>query len=184
MNNRMPRKLSRRAFLGSTGKLALGVAAALSGTTGLFYYGAKTHKNEAEAEQRPGNIALLGSYEELSALTAMKMIHYEAEHVDAWYKKPLRGFVYVTTDAAGQILIISSACSHLGCTVEPATDAQRKKTKDLVLICPCHGAEFGKYGDTVSAFVNRGLDTYEPIIAGGGVYFDVMQPIQRNLTME
>ncbi|SEO94463.1 ubiquinol-cytochrome c reductase iron-sulfur subunit [Paenibacillus sp. OV219] len=180
MKDRMPRQLSRRAFLGTTGKLALGVTAALTGTTGLFYYGAKTHKSEAEAEQRPGNIADLGSYEELAALTEMKKIHYEAEYVDAWYTKPLRGFVYVTKDQNGEILILSPACTHLGCSVEPATTGQREKTKNLVLFCPCHGAEFGKYGETVSTVVPRGLDTFKPIIAGGRVYFDAMQPIQRS----
>lgn len=178
MKEQVPRKMSRRAFIGTTGKLAIGFTAALSGTTGLFYYGARTNKSEANVE-RPGNIVDLGNYEELSSLTEPTKFHYEAVHVDAWYTKPLRGFVYVASDSDGQLLIMSPACTHLGCSVEPATDVQRAKKEDLYLICPCHGAEFGRYGDTVSRVVSRGLDTFDPIIAGGRVYFDVMQPIRR-----
>ena len=72
-----------------------------------------------------------------------------------WYTKPVKGFVYLTLDDAGKLLILSPAYAHLGCSVEPATEAQRKGKEDLYFLCPCHGAGFNRLGDAV-VVVTRG----------------------------
>ena len=175
MDRKVPQKITRKAFLGTTAKIAIGVAGILAGSTGLFYYGAVTHRKVASPPP-PGNIVKLGAVADLKLLPGVAKIDYEAEYVDAWYTKPVSGFVYVAIGAAGELLIMSPACSHLGCTIVPATEAQRTDRPETFFWCPCHGAEFDSTGGATFV-VTRGLDTFEPIIAGGSVYFDLMKPI-------
>ncbi|MBP1156956.1 MULTISPECIES: hypothetical protein [unclassified Paenibacillus] len=55
-------KISRRRFLGSTGKLVLGIVGVEAAAGGLFYHAAKSNKGEQEEQsgEKPGNIVLLG----------------------------------------------------------------------------------------------------------------------------
>lgn len=180
MNGRFPQKITRRSFLSSTGKLALGIAGALAGSSGLFYYGAIKHRSRTNQELE-GYFVELGEYDQLSAIQVEKF-NYEANFQDAWVTKSVKGSVYVTKDVKGELLIMSPACTHLGCGVEPVPEEKRRSSPiGLYFLCPCHGAEFDSMGNSVGKVVLRGLDTYIPLIAGGKVYFDVRKPIQRNM---
>ncbi|WP_219836792.1 hypothetical protein [Paenibacillus sp. R14(2021)] len=108
-----PKRVTRRAFLSSAAKLTIGIGGILTGCTGLFYYGAVTHR-KVGSEAPPKNIVLLGKAADLKLLQGVTVYDYEAEIVDAWYTKPVKGFVYVTVDEAGRLLIMSPTCSHLG----------------------------------------------------------------------
>ncbi|BBH22050.1 hypothetical protein Back11_33950 [Paenibacillus baekrokdamisoli] len=182
MNGRLPKKITRRAFLSTSAKLAFGIAGILLGSSGLFYYGAiQQKKREARmtrTSELPGNIVKIGEMEALKALQGFEKVAYSATIQDAWVTNSVQGFVYVTKSHTGELLILSPSCTHLGCTVEPATEAQRMKKKELFFLCPCHGAEFDKVGDAVGVVV-QGLDTYKPITAGGNVYIDIALPIKR-----
>ncbi|QHT60838.1 Rieske 2Fe-2S domain-containing protein [Paenibacillus lycopersici] len=175
MDRKMPDHITRRAFLGTAAKVALGAAGLVGGSAGLFYYGAVKHR-KVGSDALPPNIVRLGEVADLKLLQGVAKVAYEAEYIDAWYTKPVKGFVYVTVGAQGQLLIMSPACSHLGCDVVPASEAQQGGNKDMYFWCPCHGAGFDSEGGAV-VVVDRGLDTYEPIISGGSVFFDVMKPI-------
>ncbi|SFS71512.1 ubiquinol-cytochrome c reductase iron-sulfur subunit [Paenibacillus sp. BC26] len=177
MEEMKPARITRRAFIGTTGKLAIGVVGALAGTTGLFYYGAIKHRGNVN-EGLPQSYALLGDYNWLMSLNKVVKMDYTAIYDDAWNSKPVKGFVYVAVDDQGMLRIMSPACSHLGCTIEPATDAQISAAKDksTYFHCPCHGAQFDRVGNATFV-VTRGLDLYEPIVSGGYVYMDIMKPI-------
>ncbi|MGM0882954.1 MAG: ubiquinol-cytochrome c reductase iron-sulfur subunit [Bacillota bacterium] len=183
MNGRLPHKITRRSFLNSSGKLALGVAGILMGSTGLFYYGAVHEKKRGEqanesAQEIPGKFVKIGEFEKLNAITGFEKVNYNATIQDAWIKTSKQGFVYVTKEDNGALFILSPACTHLGCSVEPATEAQRNRKKEIFFLCPCHGAEFDKLGDAVGV-VTQGLDTYKPIIIGSDVYIDISSPERR-----
>ncbi|SDW20215.1 ubiquinol-cytochrome c reductase iron-sulfur subunit [Paenibacillus sp. CF384] len=179
MDEIRPNKISRRAFIGTTGKLAIGVVGALAGTSGLFYYGAIKHRGNVN-EGLPQSYALLGDHNWLMSLNDVVKIHYNAIYDDAWNSKPVQGFVYVAVDQQGMLRIMSPACSHLGCTIEPATTAQINAAQDksTYFNCPCHGAQFDRVGNATFV-VTRGLDLYEPILSGGNVYMDIMKPIMQ-----
>ena len=64
----------------------------------------------------------------------------------------------VYRDASGQLHIVSSTCTHLGCTVKWNND---EKSWD----CPCHGSRFTYKGVAVNGPANKDLDSYseEPL---------------------
>jgi menaquinol-cytochrome c reductase iron-sulfur subunit len=176
MNESFPKKISRRSFLSTSGKLALGATGILAGSAGLFYYGAVT-REEKPQQERPGNIVELGLLSQLKAIKDVEKVSYEGTIQDAWVTKAANGFVYVRSDSNGELHIISPICTHLGCSIDPVPETQRGGTKGLFFLCPCHGAEFDISGNAVGV-VLQGLDTYKPIISDSSVYIDILDPIK------
>jgi menaquinol-cytochrome c reductase iron-sulfur subunit len=163
-------------FLSTPIKLSLGVTGFLAGSSGLFYYGAVKQRGQITKE-RPGNIVELGDTNQLTTIQGIKKVSYEAIIQDAWVSKTIQGFVYLTTDESGKLLILSPVCTHLGCTLKPATEMESTSTKDVFFRCPCHGAEFNFKGNGIGN--GRGLpnlDSFEPIIVNNIVYFDILSP--------
>ncbi|SFL59023.1 menaquinol-cytochrome c reductase iron-sulfur subunit [Paenibacillus sp. 1_12] len=161
-------------------KLALGAAGVLAGSTGLFYYGAvqQSKRRGESALELPGNIIKLGEFNQLNAISSVEKVDYEATIRDGWVTKSNKGFVFVTKDADGKLLVISPVCTHLGCYVEQASEAQQSAKKNLFFLCPCHGAEFDVKGNAIGV-VLRGLDTYKPVIVNSSVYIDILSPVSR-----
>jgi menaquinol-cytochrome c reductase iron-sulfur subunit len=183
MNQRLPQKITRRSFLSLSVKLALGSTGILLGSAGLFYYGSiQQHKQNQQVNMEPpGNIVNLGEFNRLTAFQGVERVDYEATINDAWVSKPTNGFVYVTKDDNGDLLVLSPLCTHLGCNILPASNEIRPiKSKDAFYQCPCHGAEFDINGNCVFLGL-RGLDTFKPTVVGGNVYIDISLPIQRSL---
>lgn len=177
MNERLPQRLTRRTFLRTSGKLALGAAGLLAGSSGLFVYGAL--HDETRAAELPGNFVRLGSVEELSVQDGFVRVSYTANYKDAWVDKSESGTVYVTKEENGSLLILSSVCTHLGCTIEPVSEVERNKDSEaLYFRCPCHLAEFSRRGNSIRNFGIPGLDSYKPYMAGGDVYINILAPIR------
>lgn len=65
------------------------------------------------------------------------------EHLDGWQKTVSQEAVYVTRDSAGVLLVLSSVCPHLGCSVawHPSS---------ATFVCPCHGGCFAANGSRIS----------------------------------
>jgi menaquinol-cytochrome c reductase iron-sulfur subunit len=181
MNKQLPQKISRRVFLSTTGKLALGAAGILAGSTGLFYYGSLQQQKRVKASpaEIPGNIVKLGELDRFRTNEGVERIEYEAVIRDAWVTKPMNGFLYVTKDEAGELLVLSPECTHLGCLINPSSETEKKSRPDMLFSCPCHGAQYDTKGHEIRLHL-RPLDIYEPIIAGGNVYIDVSAPIKRS----
>jgi menaquinol-cytochrome c reductase iron-sulfur subunit len=178
MDERLPKKITRRTFLSTSTKLALGGAGVLAGSAGLFYYGSVQNNNKQGGRiDLPGHIVKLGQFDSLNATSQVKKVDYEATIEDAWVQKSNKGMVYVTKVTADELLIVSATCTHLGCYVLPTTEEQQGTSKDAFFRCPCHGAEFDQRGNTVKTDL-LGLDTYKPIVAGGDVYIDILSPIK------
>jgi len=64
------------------------------------------------------------------------------------------GYVIRKTEDPADISIISSRCTHLGCTVN-----WRAETNDF--ICPCHDARFDADGKVIDGPPPRPLDRYD-----------------------
>lgn len=179
MQGRLPRKITRRKFLNTASKWVIGTTGILAGNTALFIYGAvqQDKASKQSIAEIPGHIVKLGEFDRLNAITNVEKVIYEATIQDGWVEQTSKGFVYITKGLEGELRIISSVCTHLGCNVLPATIEQQNTKKDLFFLCPCHGAEFDNQGNAVRLEL-KGLDTYQPIIAGGSVYMDMMSPIK------
>ncbi|MBP1993006.1 QcrA and Rieske domain-containing protein [Paenibacillus eucommiae] len=178
--DQLPKKISRRSFLSTTGKLTLGAAGILAGSAGLFYYGALQQRKgmEKSSAEIPENVVNLGEFDWFQTAQGVEKIDYEAVIRDAWATKPVKGFVYVTKDETGKLVVFSPVCTHLGCTINPSSETEKKSRPEMLFSCPCHGAQYDAKGNEIRLQLPP-LDTYEPIIAGGSVYIDISAPIKR-----
>ncbi len=64
------------------------------------------------------------------------------------------GFVIRKSADPTDIVILSSRCTHLGCSINWKEDAQK-------FICPCHDANFNKDGKVLDGPPPRPLDQYK-----------------------
>jgi Rieske Fe-S protein len=150
-----PSLQSRRSFLAAL----LGVGSALVGALlsvplirfALFPLLRRT----TELKSSP-----VGALSEFSPLTEPVMRTIQIEQVDGWRKIVSEKAVYVTKDAQGKLLVLTSVCPHLGCTVP------WNKEKNQ-FICPCHGGTFTPEGARVSGPSQRGMDTLETSVQDG-----------------
>jgi len=96
----------------------------------------------------------VGPMTEFLNLSIPVLRNIQIEQVDGWRKAVSEKAVYVTKDSRGQLLVLSSVCPHLGCTVP--WDAVKG-----TFICPCHGAVYAPDGTRVSGPSLRGMDSLE-----------------------
>ena len=71
-------------------------------------------------------------------------------------KQPL----IVIIDANGKHSVISSECTHKGCTVE--VQGER-------IVCPCHGSTYDRKGDVLKGPAQRSLQRYQSRLTSDGV---------------
>ena len=174
MNEKLPTKISRRAFLSKSGKMAVGVVGVLAGGSGLFYYQTVKQRERSSTEK----LVKLGELSKLTAMQGIEKVSYKVDTIEAGVTKSINAFVYVNRDIKGNLLIMSPRCTHLSCIIEPVPEAERGASNDLYFRCPCHGAEFDLIGNSVNGVVLQGLDTYKPIMNNGIVYIDISLPIK------
>jgi menaquinol-cytochrome c reductase iron-sulfur subunit len=96
----------------------------------------------------------VGDLSEFSSLTEPILRTIQIEQVDGWRKAVSEKAVYITKDQQGKLLVLTSICPHLGCTVP-----WNKEKKQF--ICPCHGGTFMPDGTRVSGPSLRGMDSLE-----------------------
>jgi menaquinol-cytochrome c reductase iron-sulfur subunit len=85
----------------------------------------------------------VGSLSEFTSITEPAMRTIQIEQIDGWRKTVSEKIVYITKDQQNQLLVLTSICPHLGCTVP-----WNKEKKQF--ICPCHGGTFSADGSRVS----------------------------------
>jgi len=102
----------------------------------------------------------LGPVSDFASLTEPEMRTIEIEQIDGWRKAISQKAVYVTKDRAGKLLVLTSICPHLGCTVPWKKDRNQ-------FVCPCHGATFSPDGTRVSGPSLRGMDALDTTVQDG-----------------
>jgi len=83
-----------------------------------------------------------------------------------------QGRLYIARLEDGGFLALSSACTHLGCSL-PWDETKR------LFICPCHGSTFDLAGNALSAPAPRALDMHPLRIENGQVRVDISKRIRR-----
>jgi menaquinol-cytochrome c reductase iron-sulfur subunit len=96
----------------------------------------------------------VGDLSEFSSITEPVLRTIQIEQVDGWRKAVSEKAVYITKDQQGKLLVLTSVCPHLGCTVP-----WNKEKKQF--ICPCHGGTFMPDGTRVGGPSLRGMDSLE-----------------------
>jgi menaquinol-cytochrome c reductase iron-sulfur subunit len=104
----------------------------------------------------------VGALSEFSSLTEPLLRTIQIEQVDGWRKATSEKAVYVTKDTKGSLLVLTSICPHLGCTVP----WNKEKSQ---FVCPCHGAAFAPDGKRLSGPSLRGMDSLETSVEDGQV---------------
>jgi menaquinol-cytochrome c reductase iron-sulfur subunit len=102
----------------------------------------------------------VGALTDFSSLTEPVMGTIQIEQVDGWRKAVSEKAVYVAKGTQGQLLVLTSICPHLGCTVP--WDKEKNQ-----FVCACHGATFAADGTRVSGPSLRGMDTLETSVQDG-----------------
>ncbi len=72
------------------------------------------------------------------------------------------GAAWVTRKEDGSVSAFTSACPHLGCSIDFDSDAKTFK-------CPCHRSAFTKNGDRIEGPSKRGLDPLPAKVVDGRV---------------
>jgi menaquinol-cytochrome c reductase iron-sulfur subunit len=93
----------------------------------------------------------VGKVDEFQSITAPVQRLVQIEQLDGWRRTVSQKPVYVTRDSAGQVMVLSAVCTHLGCSV-PWIEKQDK------FICPCHQAIFDLTGSLIGGPAPRSMD--------------------------
>jgi menaquinol-cytochrome c reductase iron-sulfur subunit len=99
----------------------------------------------------------VGPLSEFSTLAEPVLRTIQIEQIDGWRKAVSEKAVYVTKDSRGELLVLSSVCPHLGCTVPWVSDKSE-------FVCPCHGGTYAPDGSRISGPSLRGMDSLETTV--------------------
>lgn len=67
---------------------------------------------------------------------------------------------YIIVKGEGQITVLSSHCSHLGCRI--------KELRNEKLICPCHGSEYDLTGKVLRGPATKNLEVIPAALSEDG----------------
>jgi len=146
---------NRRSFLGTLLSLGSFFIGALLAVPLIRFALFPLLRRTTELKESP--VGALGDFSSLSEPVARTI---QIEQVDGWRKAVSEKAVYVTKDARGRLLVLSSICPHLGCTV-PWVSGKNE------FVCPCHGATFSPEGRRISGPSLRGMDALETKVQDG-----------------
>jgi menaquinol-cytochrome c reductase iron-sulfur subunit len=85
----------------------------------------------------------LGPLDEFASLREPVRKLVQLKEVSGWQQTTQQSAVYVTRGVKNELLVLSSTCPHLGCSVawQPVSGE---------FVCPCHGGRFAADGSRIS----------------------------------
>jgi Rieske Fe-S protein len=121
----------------------------------------------------------VGGVDEFASASAPVKKLVTVEQRDGWRKIVSEKAVYVVKQKGGELIVLSSVCPHLGCSV--AWQAEKSGFS-----CPCHGGFFAEDGQHLSGPPPRGLDLLESKVEDGTLkvhyqYFRQLVPTKQVL---
>ncbi len=150
------KEICRRSFMRKGVALAAAGIGALVGFPALAYLVTSSRAAPAVTRVPLGKIAL-GPEPVAVALT------YTIR--DTWRETPRQALVYARQTAAG-VEVLSSRCTHLGCTVRWDAGGRR-------FACPCHGSAFDAQGQVLHGPAERPLARYPVGLQDGQPYVEL-----------
>ncbi|MEC8379655.1 MAG: Rieske 2Fe-2S domain-containing protein [Myxococcota bacterium] len=80
--------------------------------------------------------------------------------------------IAITRTGAGDsdFSIVSSICTHQGCTVNSDSSANTPTAGDNWFICPCHDARFDALGNVLSGPAPEALQSYSFVVMNNTIY--------------
>lgn len=169
--------VDRRTFIQRSAKGVAGLVITGAGIPLLLSACATGKASEKSAAVDTSSMIDLGEVEQIKQGPFPLKIDYNTKIKDGWADIPLNGFVYITQDTNGELLVMSPICTHLGCTV-PYADEENKK-QGITYLCPCHGGKYDEQGINVGGPPPRPLDIFKPVIQDGRMYIQALKPIKR-----
>ncbi|WP_270179812.1 QcrA and Rieske domain-containing protein [Alkalihalobacillus sp. CinArs1] len=164
-------KMTRRKFLKYSSNTILASIVALCGLS-IITTACAAPKGITE-----GAMIKLGSLKELRKGPLPKKVEYSATLQDGWTERETKGFVYISKNVDDELIIMSPVCTHLGCTVPFADEAQRMN--NIEFFCPCHGGQYDEAGMNIGGPPPRPLDIFNPIVKGDEVYINILNVTER-----
>src|SRR5512141_1766962 len=131
----MSESLNRREFIKGTAVMIGGLITAVIGLPTVAYLIDPALKESAKEAWIP-----IGKLDEMP-VGKPAPFSFTRVQVNGWERTSTShgGFVIRKSDDPKDMLILSSRCTHLGCSVNWREDSQE-------FICPCHDAKFSKEG--------------------------------------
>ncbi|MBO8172899.1 MAG: Rieske 2Fe-2S domain-containing protein [Bacillaceae bacterium] len=167
-------KWNRRKFLMKSVK---GLSGLMMAGAGLPFILSACSPRKTETTVSTESMIDLGPVEKIKKGPFPLRIDYDTTIKDGWADIPMKGFVYVTPDKQGDLMIMSPICTHLGCTVPEASPEQKKK--GIAFHCPCHGGDYDEQGNNIGGPPPRPLDVFQPYIRDGHVFIQMLNPVKR-----
>jgi cytochrome b6-f complex iron-sulfur subunit len=141
--NHMQDKMNRRSFLGYAAGLCASVMGIFAGVIGIgFLYPVKKKKSPA---------------------LFICLVSQVPKNEPMEIKDPKGRKVLLLGNTKGELLAISTICTHLGCTAYYRPGKKRFE-------CPCHGGVFDGEGNPIAGPPQRPLERYPVEIREGKVF--------------
>ena len=151
-------RLSRRDFIKATTGLVGGIIGAVFGIPAIGYLIAP-----ALREDKAGAPVAIGKLEEIP-VGQFQPFSFTITKVNGWERTASNygGYLLRRSEDANDILVLSSRCTHLSCTVN-WNEETRKFT------CPCHDASFDEKGKVLDGPPPEPLGHFEYSVDAEGV---------------
>lgn len=147
----------RRTFLGRLSLLLGGAIGAAVAGVGLTAFLSPAFDRPAAAWIRVGPV-------NAARLRRPRAVVLSFRRRDGWRVENAQAVVFLTKDEAGELLVLSAGCTHLGCGVRWDNEAGR-------FLCPCHGGQFDATGAVVAGPPPRPMTRLETRLDDEGTLF-------------
>lgn len=139
----------RRSFVGTLVTMGMAAVAAVLGLPLARYIAYPVYATTTDSPWMD-----LGALDEFAAAREPAQKLVQVKVVSGWEQTTQQSTVYVTRDAQNRVVVLSSTCPHLGCTVawQPANGK---------FVCPCHGGCFAADGSRLSGPPPRNMAVLE-----------------------
>jgi menaquinol-cytochrome c reductase iron-sulfur subunit len=136
----MSESINRREFIKGATVVIGGLITAVIGIPTIVYLIDPALRESAKESWIP-----IGKLEDI-AIGKPTPFSFTRVQVNGWERTAINrgGYVLRKSDDPQDLLILSSRCTHLGCTVNWSQS-------DGVYLCPCHDAKFGQDGVVIVA---------------------------------
>ena len=131
----MSEKIDRRRALSILSGFVIGAWSATAAVVAGAFVTTPLRRGRKENELSIGKAAFFDS--------EFSLVQLDVPIEDGWHKRNEQRRLYARTTEAGEPVVFSATCTHLGCTVKWQSEAGEFQ-------CPCHGGRFSFVGEVLA----------------------------------